>query len=455
LKLKSRINIIFALQFSQILRFVTFLIISAFFTKRNLSHLSRAEIGDFELMMLLSSALSYFWVTGIIQSFLPLYNNNSIFPKRANERLKSPEIYNTFLLLAFFSIGFALFIYIFRNNIYVYKDLRTVPYINHLIIYFILSNITPLIEYIYYVRNRPYQIVYYVFITSIATLFLVCGPVFLNMGIEMAINGLIAINCIRLIWIVVLLKRYAKFRFSFKYIKAHLSLGFPLVGSGLLSGSSQYVDGFIASWITDPASFALFRYGAKELPFSSSLTNGLNNAMLTEFDTPERSRRAMYDIKKKSLKLMHYLFPISLVIMFFSKWIYNNLFSYEFHRSADVFVVYLLMVISRIVFPQTILIGMKKTRIVFWASLVEIILNIILSIYLSRYYMNGSLGLVGIALGTAVVHLLEKIFLMIYNYYKLGISPHQYIPMRWYLFYTSLITIIFVLIDRRVIHIFN
>jgi O-antigen/teichoic acid export membrane protein len=454
LNLKSRINIIFALQFSQILRFITFLVISSLFTKSSISHLTRAEIGDYELMMLMSAALSYFWVTGIIQSFLPLYNNNTAFPKRENEKLKSPEIFNTFLLLAFFSVGFALLIYIFKNNIFVFKDLRKIPHINLLVIYYILSNVTPLIEYIYYVRNRPYQIVNYVILTSIATIFMVCGPVILNWGIEMAIIGLIGINGVRLVWLLVLLKKYAEFQFSFKYLKTHFKLGVPLIGSCLLSGSSQYIDGFISSWISDPASFALFRYGSKELPFSKDLTNGLNNAKLTEFSNSERARRAMYDIKQRSLRLMHYLFPLSIILMLFSKWIFNHLFTNEYHRSADVFVVYLLMVISRIMFPQTILIGMKKTRIVFWASLVEIILNIPLSVYLANIYAGGKLGLVGIALGTVIIHILEKIFLMLYNYYVLGISPHKYTPMRWFIFYTTLITIVFVLIDHRIIFIF-
>jgi len=445
LNIKSKVNIIFGLQFSQILRFISFLIISAVFTKQSLTHLTKEEIGDFELMMLLASALSFFWVTGIIQSFLPLYNNNHIFTKRTDFREKSPEIYNTFLLLAFFSVGFALLIYLLRNNIYVYKDFRVVPHVIPLVIYFILSNVTPLIEYIYYVRNRPYQIVNYVFWTSSAQVFLVCGAVILKLGIDMAIWALIAVTVVKFIWLLVLLERYAEFKFSFSYIRTHLKLGMPLVLSCLLSGSSQYIDGFIASWTSLPDKFAVFRYGAKELPFASSMANGLGNGLLTEFSTPEKMRRAMYSLKTKSLKMMHYLFPISIVIMFFSKWIFGHLFNDTFLRSADVFMVYLLMIISRFLFPQTILIGLKKTRVVFWASLVEIILNIILSVILIEPY-----GIVGIALGTVIIHILEKVFLIGYNYYILHIPPKAYIPVRWFLFYSILMGIIFVLIDHRI-----
>lgn len=448
MNLKNKFNIIFGLQFSQVSRFVTFLIISAVFTKQHLTHLTKAEIGDFELMMLLASALSYFWVTGIIQSFLPLYNNNHIFAKRDDFRGKSPEIFNTFLLLAFFSCGFGLLIFLFRNNIYVYRDLRTVPHAIPLVVYFILSNTTPLVEYIYYVRNRPYQIINYVFWMSAAQVVLVCGSVILGFGIDIAIWSLIAVSAVKFIWLLVLLERYAEFKFSFQYIKTHLHLGMPLVMSCLLSGSSQYIDGFIASWTADPAKFALFRYGAKEMPFVSSMANGLGNGLLTEFSTPERMRRAMYEIKTKSLKLMHYLFPLSIVMMLSSKWIYTHLFNIEFHRSADVFMVYLLMIVSRILFPQTILIGLKRTRVVFWASLLEIILNIIASL-IFMFYLDR--GIVGIALGTATVHVLEKIFLIAYNYYVLHIAPKAYIPIRWYLFYSTVIAIVFILIDRRII----
>lgn len=454
MKLKNKVTIIFGLQLSQILRFVSFLIISAVFTKQNLTHLTKDEIGDFELMMMLSGALSYFWVTGIIQSFLPLYNNNHVFPKRISFREKSPEIFNTFLLLAFFSFSFAILIYLFRNNIYVYKDSRTIPHAIPLAIYFIFSNVTPLVEYIYYVRNRPYQIVNYVLWTSAAQVFLVCGAVIMHLGIDFAIWALVAINVVRFIWLLVLLQRYAEFKFSFAYIKTHLHLGMPLVLSCLLSGSSQYIDGFIASWTSLPEKFAVFRYGAKELPFVSSLSNGLGNGLLTEFATPERMRRAMYDLKIKSLKLMHYLFPLSIVVMIFSKWIFSHLFNVTFLRSADVFMVYILMIVSRFLFPQTILIGLKKTRVVFWASLIEIVLNILASIYLSQVYDNGRLGLVGIALGTVLIHILEKVFLIGYNYYALHIPPKAYIPIRWFLFYSIVLGMVFVLIDHRVLAIF-
>ena len=120
-------------------------------------------------------------------------------------------------------------------------------------------------------------------------------PVILGMGIETSIWGLIIANAIKFIWLLVLLDRYAEFKFSFAYLKAHFKLGVPLIMSCLLSGSSQYIDGFIASWTSDPAKFAVFRYGAKEFPFTNSLASGLGNAMLTGFSNS-------YDSKSSSMR---------------------------------------------------------------------------------------------------------------------------------------------------------
>jgi O-antigen/teichoic acid export membrane protein len=118
-------------------------------------------------------------------------------------------------------------------------------------------------------------------------------------------------------------------------------------------------------------------------------------------------------------------------------------------RSSDIFMVYLLLVLSRLLFPQTILIGLKKTRIIMIASITELILNIALSVWLSQYY-----GLVGVALATIFIFFIEKLILILYNYIGLGIKPGKYIPVTTYLVYSIIIISVFVLIDHQLISVF-
>ena len=145
------------MQVFQVLRFVSFLIISIVFTK---STLSLKDIGDFELLLFIASAISFFWVTGIIQSLLPLFNNNNSYPYRKNHsRQKSPEIFNAFILLLFFSILLALIGFFVQKNIQVYKGGEELPYANYLLLYTLFSNPACLVEYIYLLYNKARKII--------------------------------------------------------------------------------------------------------------------------------------------------------------------------------------------------------------------------------------------------------------------------------------------------------
>jgi O-antigen/teichoic acid export membrane protein len=440
----SKISNIGSLQTIQILRFTTFLLISIIFTK---SSVSVEDIGYYELSLFIASVVSFFWVNGLIQSLLPLYNSNRSFRViSVNRKSKSPELFNAFLLISAFSLLAFVFCILFQRAFYIFEGVKNISFMNLIFVYILLSNPGHLIEYIYLLKNKSTDLIIYGFSTFGIQLVIVTLPVVIGYPMEFAIWGLIVISVIRLLWLAVLLRRHARLKISLPFIREHISLGLPLILSSLLSGSAQYIDGIIISASYDAASFAVFRFGAKEFPLVILMANGLSNAMLPEFSTREKLQTALHTIKVRSRNLMHVLFPLSIVLLFFSKVLYIAMFNENFSRSADVFMVYLLLIISRLVFPQTILIGLKKTRVVLVASLVEIILNVSLSLFLIRYY-----GIVGVAVATSIVFLVEKIVLVGYNYFRLKIKPQDYIPLGYYFFYSILIIIIFMLIDHRII----
>ncbi len=411
--------------------------------------MSKADIGLFEVFLFIAGFVSFFWVTGIIQSFLSLTHSNKAFDRRgAMTKHKSPEIFNAFIVLMVFSVLVFLIGLGLRGNFVVYDMGGNIPYINLLLAYILLSNPPVLIEYIYLIRNKPNSIFVYGIITYSIQLVLVLIPVFKNMDFLWSLAGLVVISAIRMIWVVVLVFKYAKFEFSWDYIKEHLTLAAPLIVSALLSGSAQYIDGIVITRALDVDRFAIFRYGAKELPLTIILAHGLSNAMISEIGKHDGLNKSMDVIRHQSRRLMHFLFPISIVTMLLSRWFYPIVFNPEFLRSADVFMMYLLLIIPRLVFPQTLLIGLKKTKIIMIASGIEIILNVLLSIYLVRYY-----GTVGVALATVIVYIFEKGFLIWFNYYRLHIPPKRYIPLKTYVVYTFLIILTFVLIDHRIIDI--
>lgn len=441
------IDNISGLQAVQLLRFVTFLVISIVFTK---SHLSRAQIGNWELFLFISSLLSFFWVTGIIQSLLTLYNRNRTFRDDSEkEGRKSPEIYNAFLLISFFSLLVFLLGIPIKFMLEASQGEPDIPYPNLLLLFILLSNPVTLIEYIYLLNKRPHRILQYGIYTYSAQLLLVLAPVIAGYDEKSAIWGLFAITGVRWVWLIILLRRYTLLKVSYDFIREHLKVGMPLILTFLISGSAQYIDGIIISArYADPGVFAMYRYGAKEFPLVLLLANGLSNALLPQFSTREGMREALVTLRKRSDRLIKYLFPISIVTMVAARWLYPRLFTPEFTRSADVFMIYMLLTIPRLVFPQTIVIGRRKTNVTLYAAAAEIAINVPLSLMLIKPY-----GVVGVALATFIVYFLEKLFLMWYVWKKMKIRPQEYIPLTRWLIFSAIMIVLFVLIDHRIIDI--
>src|SRR5665647_671985 len=367
---------------------VIFFIVSIVLTK---SSLSTEDIGQWEMFMFISGLLTFFWVTGIIQSLLPLYHRNKTYRRIGDNAVdKSPEIFNAFLLLCFFSLLFFILGHSLKGYFSVFHNRGNVPFINLLLLYILLSSPVCLIEYIYLLNNRSYRIFQYGLLTFTAQLLLIIVPILFGKDIIWSIWGLLGITGIRWIWLLILLRRYTEMTISVEFIKEHLYLGTPLILTSLISGSAQYTDGVIISAVyRDPSVFAWFRYGAKEFPLVLMLANGLSAAMLPEFSTRERMMESLAKIRVKSKRLMHILFPAAMLMMLFTRWIYPRMFNPEFQKSADIFLIYSLLIIPRLVFPQTVIVGRKKTHITLIAAILELALNIPCLLYTSPSPRDG------------------------------------------------------------------
>lgn len=442
------IDNISGMQLYQLMKPVIFLIISVIFTK---SHLSTYDIGQWEGFMFVASITTFFWITGLNQSLLPLYNRNRTYRKLGeNGPEKSPEIFNAFLLLCFFSLLLFILGHALKNNYSFFHNRGNVPFINLLLLYILLSSPVCLIEYIYLLNNRSYRIFQYGLYTYSAQLLLIITPLFFGKSVIWSIYGLLFITGVRWIWLIILLRRYTEMKISYEFMREHLYLGAPLIITTLISGSPQYTDGFIVSTVfRDPAQFALFRYGAKEIPLVLMLANGLNNAMLSEFSTRQKMKDSLETIKVKSERMMHFLFPATIFFMLIARWAYPLVFRPEFSRSANIFLVYSLLIIPRLIFPQTVLIGRKKTQITLIAAILELAINIPLSLLMIKW----GYFLVGVALASFIAYTLNNIFLVIYLKVKMNIKPSEYIPVKVYALYSLIISVLFILIDHRIIDI--
>ena len=294
-----------------------------------------------------------------------------------------------------------------------------------------------LAEYILLLKEKSKGLALYGIVAFGIQLLAVAAPIALGYGLEEAMLGLVFSSIMRFLITLGLLVKYAEFKIDADYIQQFLITAGPLMAATLLSGSAEYLDGFIVSKYFDEGTFAVYRYGAKEFPLVLLLANAFSNGMVPKV-AQLGLKEATETIKKESLKLMHLFFPISIGFMLVSEWMYPRLFNPDFIESAAVFNVYLLLVVSRLVFPQTLLIGLKKTTTIMWVAGLELAVNFGLSILFVQHF-----GLIGIAFATVIASIMDKLVLMFLLRSSAGISPISYWPWKWHLGYSVVIGLVY------------
>lgn len=428
-----KITQISALQIFQLIRFSTLLLIGVVFTK---SGLPTSEIGQYETFLFLAGAVSFFWLNGLIQGFLPSVDEKSISGK-------SPVLFNLFYLLATFSGLAVLFILIFEKAISGHLlHGSQIPFLNYLIVYILISSPASLVEYIYLIKKQGRNILIYGSVTFTLMFLLVVLPPVLGYSIEYSMIGLVISSAIRLVWLLVLLFQNSKPNPDFLFVRKHLKYAFPLVFSMFLSGSAQYIDGFIITSYFDDATFAVFRFGAREFPLVLLLANAFSSSMLPGFADRSMLKSNLEMIRQNSQKLGFWLFPLSGVLMLLSHWAFPVIFNVSFASSATIFNIYLLLIVSRLLFPQTILIGLQKTNAIMWASFLEIVVNVTLSLWFVQFW-----GLAGVAYGTVCAYVFEKVVLTVFVRKSCGFSLSAYLNVKQHLLYSLLLLTEFIVIE--------
>jgi len=421
-----------ALQGFQIMRQGAAILISILLAK---SVLTSEEIGTFEMLTFIGTTISFFWIAGLNQGILPF------FPK-LNSTDHRPFIFNIFLL--FFSISIFVIVLLFffeKNIIQLLVGQDSLPYFKWYSIYLLFFMPSFLVDYIYLVNNKAKEILVFGTVVFSLQVLVVIVPLFLEKGLLGSIQGLVGLGIFRFLWLLKVVFDFGKSEWKSKIMNDYLKLSIPLILYALLSGFPTVFDSWVVGWFyEDKSTFAIFRYGARELPLAIALANALSMAMIPEIsknhNNPEQSRQVAFtNLKNKTLNLFHWLFPLSIVLMLTSSWWFPKVFNPDFIESASVFNVFLLVIISRLIFPQTILIALEKTKMVLYISIMETILNIILSVIFVQYF-----GLIGIAFGTVLAYLFEKIAIAIYLFFQHEISFSKYTPVRWFLFYSILLT---------------
>ena len=385
-------------------------------------------VAQYENLLLVSSSLTFFWVSAICNTLIPYYNNSDPEKKRK-------VLFNTFVLLLLFSVVAAIGVVIIGIN-----DGKDQNLFNMFALVVLLNTPTYITDYIFYLREKYRSLIIWGAVTNVAQILLLCLPLFFKQSLNLAINLLLVLSLFKFNYTIILLMKYSTICVHTRMSKDFLLKAMPIMFSILLAGSMEYINSYIVKYNFPEDQFAIFRYGARELPIFLIFANSLSNIFsgeIARYNQEGKIDEALLKLKQSGVRLMRWMFPLSIVLMFVSPYMFKYLYNNEFIEGYKIFNIYLLLIISRMLFPQTVIMGLMKNRIFYLISTNYLVINGLLVFWFIFLF-----GISGIAYATVLSYLIEKIMLIIYCRME-GINLRRYTVISEYLIYSAITILAF------------
>lgn len=276
----------------------------------------------------------------------------------------------------------------------------------------------------------------------LASLYVLIGPAFASWtgytslpGIDGVLLGLFCYALVGFVWALT----KTSFIQSIQLRKIFLAVWpatWPLILYAFSNGLARSFDAWLVARHFDESTFAIFRYGAREIPIVVALSAGLSTVMISRLHT----HASLDELKIRSTRLMHSSYPLIGLLLITSSFIFVAVFGTPYKFSASIFNVYLLLTLTQLIFPQSILTARGDTKLLWYISLAELVVNIIASIILLRYF-----GIIGIAWGTLIAFIFEKMALLYFLNIRYKITPAMIMDLRVWGGYAFVLIIIYII----------
>ncbi len=427
----SLLNRISAMQIFQVLRFAGLLGVSVLLAR---STLDMGSIGVFEGLLLLSGLSGFFWIGGMMNTLVPLY------ARAAEEERKAllSSAFRSAMLLNILLVGLLLLFPGLFNLLVGWSAPQSEIWLPFCA-FVLFNNPAFLTEYLYLMRGESRSLAGYGAAVLILQILGIALPLMAGLGLTGCLYGLAIGALLRWLWMLKLLGTEVLLAPAGEWSRKHGLVAMPLAGSLLFGGMGAYIDGLIVSHSMGSEQLAIFRYGAREFPLVLLLANAFSSA--ASADVAGDLKQALAMIRRRSTRMLNALMPLTLLLLFSSAWWFPRLFRPDFAPAHSVFNIYLLLIIPRLMFPQTILTGLGRTGVLLRVSAFELALNTGLSLALI-----GPMGMEGVALATVVAHITDKLLLVWRLHLREQISPTAYLPWQALVGYSLILALGFYLL---------
>lgn len=380
------------------------------------------EVGVFEMLMLCGYLMTFFWSDALLKGFL------------SDAKVKADKIaVSAFIWLYLFAGLTAMIILVIGQKVLLplFVDRSSLQGIHLFILYQALIIPVWIAPFLGLLKGQN---------AILLSIYVLVGPAFACWAgwsslpeLSGVLIGLLSYALVGFAWVLTNTTFVRKLQLG-KMLATLWPVTWPLMMYSVSVGIARSFDVWLVARHFDEASFAIFRYGAREFPLVVAFAAGLSTVMIPKLYSSD----ALEELRTRSTRLMHICYPLVAFVMLFSPPLFEYFFGVAYKESALIFNIYLLLTITQLVFPQSIMTARGETRWLWYISLAELGVNVVASVVLLSYF-----GLAGIAMGTLIAFVFEKAVLIIFVQRRWGISLDAIIhPLSW-LAYAALLTAAF------------
>ena len=376
------------------------------------------EVGIFEMLMFVGYLMTFFWSDALLRGFL------------ANKELQSRfSAITSFFLLYFIGSVVVMGLLLAAQKLLI-PILTSRPDLEGLEVFAVYQVlivplwIAPLIGLL-----KGQNI-------ALAALYVLIGPAFSCWtgynslpGMQGILLGLFCYALVGFIWALIQTKFIRGYSLP-GLLRLIWPAAWPLMLYAISNGLARSFDVWLVARHFSEEIFAVFRYGAREFPLVVALSAGLSTAIIPRL----HHEGSLEELKRRSVRIMHSCYPIIAFLLVLSPVLFEMIFGLQYKPGAAIFNIYLLVTLTQLVFPQSIITARGDTKILWYVSVAELLVNIVASIILMQL-----IGLEGIAWGTCIAFAFEKLVLITFIHRRYGIKLSQIIQVRTWLLYAILL----------------
>ena len=400
------------------------------------STFSLDEIGTFESLLFISFVVNLFWYNGFFTAYLKVSGES-------NENCNSFS-FSAFTTVTLIGVLLSALIYFSQDLVVIVFNLDEWEFeFNYFLGYMALQAPIFFTQGILISDNKVQRGNLYTFIFFISYISVFTSHFYFEFSLEQLLFAMMIMAIFQFIAaFIILLPSFSIFVFDQKRIRYWAKCSLPLLVYSALGSSSFVFDNWLVNWYyNDKSEYAIFRYGARELPLIQTIIISLGVGMVYKLSSDLTVGLA--EIKKKSNDLLKWLVPLLCLLVISSPYLFRFIFGEEFVESAFIFNLYLILLLSRLIYSNIVIIAIGKSKWLNFGLLIEILINFILSLILIQYF-----GIIGIAIATVIAFFVEKIVFMAYLKIKHKIDPKDYLPSNYFILAVVIVTLATLLIFR-------